>query len=95
MSTVHPTRDIRSLSDFRSNAAALLKQIQTTRRPLILTQYGRGTAVVLDAREYERLTDELALLRDVKDASAELAAGGGMDHDEARASVRRSLGLDT
>ncbi|MEM1041661.1 MAG: type II toxin-antitoxin system Phd/YefM family antitoxin [Bacteroidota bacterium] len=91
MSHIHPTQDIRSLSDFRANAASLIKHVRQTRRPLVLTQHGQGTAVVLDAHEYERLIDELDLLRDVQAAEADLAAGGGLGHEAAKAQVLARL----
>lgn len=93
MPAIQPSRDIRSLSEFRSNAASLLRQVRETKRPLVLTQHGRGTAVVLDAEEYERLTEELDLLRDVKAASEEFDTGGGVPHAEAQDRVRKALGL--
>lgn len=36
------TEDIRPLSEFRANAAAFVEQVQTTQRPIVLTQHGRG-----------------------------------------------------
>ena len=91
MQRIHPRQDVRPLSDFRANAAALIKQVQETRRPLVLTQRGRGTAVVLDANEYERLVEELELLRDIRTAEEELAAGGGLSQEEAKAQVLARL----
>lgn len=91
MQRIHPGQDVRPLSDFRANAATLIKQVQETRRPLVLTQRGRGTAVLLDANEYERLVGELELLRDVRAAEEEFAAGGGLPHEEAKAKVLARL----
>ena len=85
MSRIHPSQDIRPLSDFRANAAAFVRHVQQTRRPVVLTQRGHGAAVLLDVREYERLLDEIELLRDVRAAEEELAAGGGHTHEEAKA----------
>ena len=47
--------DNQPVTDFRANAASMLKQVRETGRPLVLTQTGRGTAVLLDIREYQRL----------------------------------------
>ena len=85
MSRIHPSQDIRPLSDFRANAAAMIRHVQQTRRPVVLTQRGRGAAVLLDVREYERLVDEVEVLRDVRAAEDELDAGGGHTHEEAKA----------
>ncbi|MEX2207322.1 MAG: type II toxin-antitoxin system prevent-host-death family antitoxin [Myxococcota bacterium] len=41
---------MRSLSDFRANVAAAVRDVQRRRRPIFLTQHGRGAAVFLDQR---------------------------------------------
>lgn len=91
MQRLNPASDILPLSLFRANAASLIKRLGETRRPLVITQRGHGTAVVLDAREYERLMDELELLRDVRKAEAELDAGEGVGHEEVKAEVLARL----
>ena len=47
--------DIRPVSEFRGNAAELIEQIRESGRPLILTQRGHSTAVVLDVSAYEQM----------------------------------------
>jgi antitoxin YefM len=78
------TEDIRPLSDFRANAATLLDRVRTTKRPLVLTQRGHSAAVVVDVAEYERLIEELDLLRDVRVAEQQIAAGRGIPHAQAK-----------
>jgi antitoxin YefM len=92
MNRINLEQDIRPLSDFRSNAAALIKQLHATRRPLVLTQRGQSAVVVLGVREYERLLEEMELLRDVHAAEQELEAGGGLSHEEALTQIRSRLG---
>ena len=43
--------DIRPLSEFCSGVASFLKQVHDTKRPLVITQYGKGVAVLLDVAE--------------------------------------------
>ena len=82
-----PSEDIRPLSEFRSNIAEVLERIQDTKRPVILTQHGSSAAVLLDVRTYEDLLEEVELLRDVRAAEAEIAAGQGVAHRRAKAQV--------
>lgn len=51
--------DLRSVTEFRANAAAVIDQVKTTRRPVVLTQHGRGAVVLLDVREYQSMIDLL------------------------------------
>lgn len=75
--------DIQPVSAFRSNAAKLIEQVQANKRALVLTQHGRSAAVVLDASEYDRLIEELELLRDVQQANSQIAAGKGIPEAKA------------
>ena len=91
MQRLNPASDIHPLSSFRANAASLIKRLHETRRPLVITQRGHGTAVVLDAQEYERLMEELELLRELRSAEAQLDVGEGVDHEDAKARVLARL----
>ncbi len=84
--------DIRPLSEFRSGVASFLKQVHDTRRPLVITQHGRGVAVLVDVHEFESMRERLELLEDLYIADRQLQAGEGIDHDEAKARVLKRLG---
>jgi prevent-host-death family protein len=78
MPRLKPSRDIQPVTEFRANAAQFIEQVRETGEPVILTQHGRSAAVLLDVDVYESLMDELALLRDVRMAEEQVAAGKGL-----------------
>ena len=57
----------------------------------MLTHRGRGVAVVLDIRELEAMRERLALLEDIARAEAQLAAGEGIPHEEAKARILKRI----
>ena len=79
------TEDIQPAADLQSRGEGLLRQVKDTRRPVVLTQEGRGTAVLVDIATYQSLLEELDLLRDVHRGLADVEAGRVVPHDEARA----------
>ena len=83
--------DIQPVSDFRANASAMLQQVRETGRPLVLTQRGRGAAVLLDIGAYQGLLDELEELRDVHRGLADVAEGRVVDHAEVVARIGARL----
>ncbi len=85
--------DIRPLSEFRSGVASFIKKVSDTRRPLVLTQHGRGVAVVVDIREFEAMREKLEILDDIQVSRAQIAAGEGIPHDEAKARVLKILSV--
>ena len=91
MPKLKPSRDIQPVTEFRANAAQVIEQVRETGAPVILTQHGRGAAVLLDVEAYEAMVDELELLRDVRSAEAQVAAGKGRSHAAVAKSLRARL----
>lgn len=61
------TKDIQSLTNFRRNSGEFLKQLKTSKRPVVLTVNGKAAAVVQDAQAYQELLD-IAARADVYEA---------------------------
>jgi prevent-host-death family protein len=51
------TKDIQSLTTFRRRSSEFLKQLKTSKRPVVLTVNGKAAAIVQDAAAYQRLLD--------------------------------------
>jgi antitoxin YefM len=86
-----PSRDIQPVTEFRANAAQFIDQVRETGEPVILTQHGRSAAVLLDVDAYEAMMDELELLRDVRQAEDQVAAGKGLRHASVAKKLRARL----
>jgi antitoxin YefM len=84
-------QDIRSMSEFRTGIAAFLKQVHDTKRPLIITQHGKGVAVVLGVNEFEAMQEKIDLLQEIQMSMSQLEQGEGIEHDEAKAMVLKRL----
>ena len=69
------------VSDLRQDAAKLLKQLQNDKEPLIITQRGRATAVMLGVDAYEKLEHDKEILRLLTKGEREIEAGKGYDLD--------------
>jgi prevent-host-death family protein len=93
LANVRFSEDVRPVSEFRANTAALIEQVQATGRPILLTQHGRGAAVLLNVNEYERLMEHSEALDDIRVGEAQLDRGEGVDHDSALKQVRARLKL--
>ncbi len=91
MSRVHLDEDIRPLSEFRAGVASFVKQIHETRRPMVLTQRGRGVAVLVDVQEYEKMQERLELLEDIYKAEEQITCGAGIAHQDAKSRILSKL----
>lgn len=84
MSAVKPDQDIVSLSDFRANVSEYLKQTQSTRRPVFITQHGRGAGVLLAADEYSKLMERIEVMRSIGRGLVDVATGNTVPWEEVR-----------
>ena len=80
-------QDIRPLSEVRTGIANFIKQVHDTKRPVIITQHGKGVSVLLDAQEYEAMQEKLELLTDVQISLNQLESGQGINHEDAKEKV--------
>jgi prevent-host-death family protein len=83
------SEDIVSLSDMKVNPGRIVSQVDRTHRPVLLTNRGRGVAVVQSMEDYEAQTEELEFMRGVVQGMMDLEQGREMD----LADVKKRLGL--
>ncbi|RNC73217.1 MAG: type II toxin-antitoxin system Phd/YefM family antitoxin [Desulfuromonadales bacterium] len=83
------SEDIIPLSDMKVNPGKIVNQVDKTHRPVLLTNRGRGVAVVQSLRDYEAESEERAFLRGVVQGLMDLEEGREMD----LADVKKHLGL--
>ena len=57
------SKDIKPVTYLKANAADLLKQINETHRPVIITQNGEPRAVLQDPQSYENMRNAIGLLK--------------------------------
>ena len=84
-------QDIKPLSEVRTGIANFIKQVHDTKRPLVITQHGKGVAVLIDVHEYEAIQERLELLTDVQISLNQIENGQGIDHEDAKQKVRRRV----
>lgn len=87
MAQLSLVQDIQPLSTFRGNVTGFIKQVQSTHRPLVITNHGRSAAVLLDVVKYEELLEKLELLQDINTAERQMTDGKGVSHDDALTQV--------
>ena len=91
MAVLRPSTDVLPVTEFRANTSSMLIRLHATKRPVVLTQHGRGAAVVIDVSVYEDMLDEIAILRDIRIAEDQVAHGEAIPHDEVVARLRAKL----
>ena len=78
MKALKLSEDLKPLSDLKSHAADVVRQVEETGRPVVITRHGRGVAVVMSLETFEgyrALEERLELLRAVQAAEEDVVAG--------------------
>jgi prevent-host-death family protein len=91
MQKISIEQDIKSLSEFRANAAGFIEQINKTGRPIVLTQNGRGAAVVLGVVDYDALMEKIELLEELSIAEMQMNEGKVTENEEVRKQILEKL----
>ncbi len=84
------TRDIVSLTEFKSDASGWIERLQN-QPPVVITQNGRGRAVVQSYESYRQMCDSLAMLAIVARGDSDIHAGKLTPHEKVFADLRRDL----
>lgn len=84
------TEDIISLTEFKSDASGWIERLQN-QPAVILTQNGRGRAVVQSYEAYRQMQHSLAMMQIVAQGEADINAGRVIPHDQVFAELRRDL----
>jgi prevent-host-death family protein len=69
------------VSDLRQDAAKVLKQLRNNKEPLVITQRGRASAVIISVEAYEKSEHEKEILRLLAKGDREIEIGEGYDLD--------------
>jgi len=86
--------DLIPVTDLRQGAADVLKRVQSSDQPVIITQRGRAAAVMLSIESYEKVENDLELLHLLARGEKEIRAGSGHDLDEVLAEADSLLNND-
>ena len=84
------SQDVVPLGDMKVNPGKIVRRVDETGRPVLLTSHGRGVAVVQSLSEYEAAQDEREFMRAVVAGLADIDAG----RVTPLADVKRRFGLD-
>ena len=69
------SEDIRPVTYLKSRAADLLKQINETHRPVIITQNGEPKAVLQDPKSFEDMRNAIGILKLISQSEEEIRGG--------------------
>ena len=84
------SEDIKPISYVKANTAKVLEQVNTS-GPMVITQNGEASAVLMGVKDYERVTEGIALLKILSMGEKSIQEEKGVPAEEAFARIRARI----
>jgi prevent-host-death family protein len=92
MRALRPSEDVIPVTDLKAHLSEVVRRVEDSGRPVVLTRHGRGVLVLMSVQAYEGLQDaqeRLELRQAVEEAERDLAEGHFVDGDMMEAKLER------
>jgi len=83
--------DIKPVTYLKSKTADLLKEINETHRPVVITQNGEPRAVIQDPESYDNMRNALGMLKLIAQGEEDVRAGRVKSQEEVFDNVEKML----
>ena len=84
--------DIKPISFLKSKAADMLKQVNETHRPIIITQNGEPRAVLQDPESYENMRNAIGLMKLISLGEEDILKGESKTQDQVFSDLEKLVG---
>ena len=85
--------DIKPISYVKSHAAEILNDINSTHRPLFVTQNGEARAVIMDPASYQNMQDSLKIMKLISQSEDNIAQGKTTEHSAFFKNLEKKMGI--
>jgi prevent-host-death family protein len=84
-------KDIKPITYLKSKAPDLLKQINQTHRPVVITQNGEPRAVLQDPESYENMRNAIGILKLISQGEEDVKTGRLKSQEDVFANIEDIL----
>jgi prevent-host-death family protein len=74
--------DIKPITYIKTHSAELIKEVNTNKRPIVITQKGAARAVLLDIDSYEKQKNTMFMLKLVAQGEHDIKKGDLIEQEE-------------
>ena len=85
------SQDIRPVTYLKSRAADLLKQVNETHRPVVITQNGEPKAILQDPKSFENMRNAIGILKLISQGDDEIRSGKSKSQQEVFENIENFL----
>lgn len=81
--------NVKPITYMKTHSAELVKTVNESRSPVVITQNGQARAVVMDAASYEQMQDALILLKILSQSDTEYRKGHWKSQEQVEADFEK------
>ncbi|WP_026245058.1 type II toxin-antitoxin system Phd/YefM family antitoxin [Alkalispirochaeta alkalica] len=85
------SEDIKPISYIKTNAADMLKRVNETHNPIVITQNGETKAVLLDTESYQDMRNSLGILKLLTESEKDIENRSIHDQNEVFKEIEEKL----
>jgi prevent-host-death family protein len=85
------SKDIKPITYLKSRAADLLKQINQTHRPVVITQNGEPKAILQDPVSYQSMRNAIGILKLISQGEKDIKNGKSKSQEEVFTVIENTL----
>jgi len=85
------SEDIKPISYIKTNAAEMLKRVNDTHNPIVITQNGEAKAVLLDTATYQDMRNSLGILKLLSESEKDIQKGQVHKNDDVFSELESKL----
>lgn len=83
---------LKPVTEIKRHATEVISKLRANREPILITEHGRSTAVLLDVKTYQDLLRRLAVLEGIARGERALSEGRSVSHRDAKRRLSKWLG---
>ena len=91
MKPLQSSEDIISIEEFKTHASQVLRKLQESQRPIVITQNGRPAAVLITLQEFDA-HERKRFMSALQEGLADSEAGRVLDPEEVRRQLDAEFG---
>ena len=83
--------DIKPISYIKTNAADMLKRVNETHNPIVITQHGEAKAVLIDTESYQDMIKTIGILKLISQSEKEIEEDKLVDNADVFEKLKENL----
>jgi prevent-host-death family protein len=83
--------DIKPISYIKTNAADILKRVNETHHPMIITQNGEAKAVLLDTETYQSMINSIGILKILSQSEHDIENNKVQEHEHVIQRINKKI----